>query len=65
MVTASAKMIMIMTMEIIPRKVSIMMAEMMLETTSHSGTAIGTEMETSTAKTVIIMIMIMIMEMNS
>ena len=55
--TATAKMIMIMTMEIITRKVTIMMAEMMLEVTSHNRTAMGT----STAKTV----MIMIMEMNS
>ena len=59
--TATAKMIMIMTMEIITRKVTIMMAEMMLEVTSHNRTAMGT----STAKTVMIMIMIMIMEMNS
>ena len=57
--TATAKMIMIMTMEIITRKVTIMMAEMMLEVTSHNRTAMGT----STAKTVIIMVMIM--EMNS
>ena len=57
--TATAKMIMIMTMEIITRKVTIMMADMMLEVTSHNRTAMGT----STAKTVIIMIMIM--EMNS
>ena len=57
--TATAKMIMIMTMEIISRKVTIMMAEMMLEVTSHNRTAMGT----STAKTVVIMVMIM--EMNS